>query len=528
MSTRPCGARSGFTLTEILVAAGLIGVVMAMAMQAFMGLTRISETTRSQIVAQSEASKGVHAVAALLRRAHVVYFTGRPLANVTNFPAARRADQLVSNPAPPNNFNDLEGVPNVDPDTLPIPSVLGQAGPPAFQSGTTFYNFNAATPDFRLTDAGLQQYRVSKFRFWDALGANGDTLTLGDRLRTMDPTAARAYDRYFPSPLMYIAEAELATDRNNVGAQDGTVANMFMPLSWTFHIVYLAPMNIQDPARAPAWIARARDVPKDRAAAGWNRSTIPFELRALTIPAVQVDLDADGDRTRAQRLLADGTVPKPPFDYLMNQINYHPVPINWENNPLITPKASTFAAVPANRRRLEPAPAGLVDAAGARVAGAGAVPHANYNNIGNDPPTNEVLQLRFGNARPRDVVLASYVDPDSVHGTCVRLLNTLGQAPHSAADGETVHPVPPAMGVYRKYLNAYGGEFLYNHYAALTPNPAAWDVTRGSSIPRRALVSVSTRYRTDSRIKFLFATETVEIDLENVVRFQTLNGSMNL
>jgi hypothetical protein len=340
----------------------------------------------------------------------------------------------------------------------------------------------------------------------------------------MDPSATRAYDRYFSSPLLYIAEAELATDRNLAGAQDGTIANMFHPLSWTFHVVYLAPMNIKDPNNAPPWIARAKDIPRDRAV-GWNRSTIPFELRVLRIPGVKTDLDADNNRTTSQRVLADGTVPKPPYDYPMNQVNYHPVPISWETNPATTPKADTFRNT--QTRRLETAGA-AVNASGARVRGPAAVPHANYNNIGNDPPTDEVLAQRFPNERPRDTVLASYIDPDSVHGTCVRLLNTLGVSPHTAGLGETAHAVPAAMGEYRKYLNAYGGEFLYNHYAALTPNPATWDVTRGSSLPRRALVSVSTRYRTDSRISFNFATETIEIDLENVVRFQTLNGSMNL
>jgi prepilin-type N-terminal cleavage/methylation domain-containing protein len=528
------GARAGFTLTEILVAAGLIGVVMAMAMQAFMGLTRISETTRSQIMAQSEASKGVHAVAALLRRAHVIYFTGRPLnPGVGNFPAVRRGDVMQSSAG---NVTDLVGDQNVDPLTLRIPSVLGATGPGEFQAGTTFYNFTAGSRDFLLTDAGLQQYNVSKFRFWDwGADATTDTLRNNERLRTQDdnPAATRAYDRYFSSPLMYIAEAELATDRNTAGNQDGTIANMFLPLAWTFHIVYLAPMNIKDPNRPPSWISTRR--PMDRAAAGWNRSTIPFELRVLTIPGVEADMD--GVRQTAQRVLADGTVPKPPYDYVANSINYHPVPINWETDPAVIPKSTTFSIL--TSRRIEPAPAPPVNAGGPRVRAGGAVPHPNYNNIGNDPPTNEVLSrallnnLQGAAQRPRDVVLASYIDPDSVHGTCVRLLNTLGVSPHAAAIGEAPHNVPGPMGVYRKYLNAYGGEFLYNHYAALMPNPLPvgvqpWDVTRGASIPRRALVSVSTRFRTDSRVKFNFATETIELDLENVVRFQTLNGSMNL
>jgi prepilin-type N-terminal cleavage/methylation domain-containing protein len=531
MAMRRHGARAGFTLTEILVAAGLIGVVMAMAMQAFMGLTRISETTRSQIMAQSEASKGVHAVAALLRRAHVIYFSGRPLdPAVGNFPAARRGDRLQS---AAGTFNDLVGDLNVDPSTIRIPTALGASGPGQFQTGRTFYNFTAASRDFLLTDAGLQQYNVSKFRFWDWGGdATNDTLQGAQRLRTQDPAATRAYDRYFSSPLMYIAEAELATD-NNGGAQDGTIANMFMPLSWTFHIVYLAPMNIKDPNRPPSWVSTRR--PMDRAAAGWNRSTIPFELRVLTIPGVESDMD--GARATGQQILPDGTLPKPPYDYAANNINYHPVPINWETDPAVVPRADTFRVTAS--RRLQPAPAAPVNAGGPRVRAPGALPHPNYNNIGNDPPTNEVLTRGLLNnpqgvaQRPRDVVLASYIDPDSVHGTCVRLLNTLGVAPHAAGLGEAAHVVPGPMGEYRKYLNAYGGEFLYNHYAALMPNPLPvgvqpWDVARGSSIPRRALVSVSTRFRTDSRVKFNFATETIELDLENVVRFQTLNGSMNL
>lgn len=529
-SMRRPGARPGFTLTEILVAASLIGVVMAMAMQAFMGLSRISEQTRSQIVAQSEASKGVHAVAALLRRAHVVYFTGRPLSPGTpNF--AERGDGLQSFAAG-GNVNDLVGQVGVDPVTLPIPASLGATG--LARTGSTFYSFGVP-PTFPLTGGPpVLQYSKAKFRFWDwGDGANNATLNGNQRLRTADPAAQRAYDLFFSSPLMYIAEAELAKDVNTAGTSDGTVANMFMPLTWTFHIVYLAPMDVKNPQRAPAWTATARA--SDLAAAGWQRSTIPFELRVMTVPGVEADLD--GARATAQRVLPDGTVAKPPFDYVAGNVNYHPVPVPLVVAPLAGALTPAEAMAVTNSRRIQSAippaaPPPAVPASGPRVAGA--VPHANYNNIGNDPPSNTVFQrARLGAAAPRDTVLAQYVDPDSVHGTFVRLLNTLGAAPHSAAGGELTHAMRGGMGVYRKYLNAYGGEFLYNHYAALLPNPLPvgmqpWDVTRGSSIPRRALVGVSTRYRTDSRVKFSFATETIELDLENVVRFQTLNGSLNL
>ena len=73
------GRQRGFTLIEILVAATLIGVVMAMAMQAFMGMGRLSDVAKSRMVASSEANKGIREIAARLRRAHVIYFTGRPI-----------------------------------------------------------------------------------------------------------------------------------------------------------------------------------------------------------------------------------------------------------------------------------------------------------------------------------------------------------------------------------------------------------------------------------------------------------------
>ncbi|MFN3431139.1 MAG: type II secretion system protein [Candidatus Sericytochromatia bacterium] len=513
--------RAGFTLMEILVAAALIGVVMTMALQAFMGLQNITAVTRSKLVAGSEASKGVHGLAALLRRAHVIYYTGRPISGaVADFPAGQAGAVMTA--------ATLVGTAANEPPTDPIPNALGANGPASHQAGRTRYKLTDPTNRaFALNDPLYVELPRARFRFWDwGPLANNNTLNTPDqRLRTNDPAAVRPYDLYFPSPLMYLAEASFAVDAVG-GAANGTIENMFQPLSWTFYVVYLSPMNAEPNQPAPSWVASRKPIDRVPAnsAAGWFRSTIPFELRVLTVPGVEAD--RDGNRDTAQRILADGTLPKPPYDYMPNNINYHPVPI-----PHFPGTANTASYLAAAQRRLERPPAPMANAGGARVRNGSGQTHPNFNNIGNDPPSQAVFDHpRLGDARPNDKVLAQYVDPDNVHGTCVRLLNTLGAAPTSADQREAFHAPPPAFGEYRRYLNAYGGEFLYNHYASLVQSPpaAAWNTAMGATLPRRALLSVATRYRTDSRVPFQFASEIIELDLENIVRFQSLNGSMNL
>jgi hypothetical protein len=107
----------------------------------------------------------------------------------------------------------------------------------------------------------------------------------------------------------------------------------------------------------------------------------------------------------------------------------------------------------------------------------------------------------------------------------VRLLNVIGATPVTLNTTENRHPV--VMGKYRRYLNAYGGEFLYNHYRALlnpaSPDFTGWDWAKGAPLPRRALISIATRYRNDSKIDFQFANDSVELDLENLIHYQSIN-----
>ncbi|MNS45532.1 hypothetical protein D3C72_780030 [compost metagenome] len=511
------GRHRGFTLIEILVAATLIGVVMAMAMQAFMGMGRLSDVAKSRMVASTEANKGVREVAALLRRAHVIYFTGRPFQAGAGVIRMNTDADLAARPGTNRDYSN-------DPVTDRIPDVLGANGP--LPGPMLRYNFTDPTEPI-IGGSPLSNVRRGAFRFYDwGAGANANTLLGPQRLRSREPNppGAEATELDFTSPLLYIGEIDFAQDRTGFGpggATDGAITNMFLPLSWTFHVVYLAPMAIPaNPTTAdlPSWTTTRR--PSDLAPGGWRRSTIPFELRVFTIP--NVDSTREGDRFIAQRNGLGNHVKGAPFDYVENTINYDPIPILSGGNAgdFLNPAGTT------KYRYRNPPPNGplaTANASGARVNGG---MHTNFNNIGNDPPSQAALLIRTQDSenndrRITDRVLAQYVDPDSVHGTCVRLLNTIG-----ASQGELLTREDNAnqnAALYRRYINAYGGEFLYNHYRALLTNPASWDNRRGAPIPQRALISVATRYRTSSQVKFQFATESIELDLENLVRYQNLS-----
>jgi prepilin-type N-terminal cleavage/methylation domain-containing protein len=504
--------QKGFTLVEVLVAAALIGVVMAMAMQAFMGLTRISNLARSRMIAASEASKGVHSVAALLRRAHVIYFTGKPIATGQTVDNAGDLNTFRANLMSAATFTGLN-----DPPVAPVPNVLGASGPvpgPAVQ-----YAFGAVNQP--LGNAFMQAIPRGRFRFWDWGGTGGvnpaNTLVgNAQRLQTSEPVASgMPYDRYFPSPLLYIGEATFATDATD--GQVGSIGDMYMPVSWTFYVVYLAPMDVGANAVAspPSWTSTQR--PMDRGPWGTARSTIPFELRCLTVPGVR---SGTGNPMLHQNYQTPNGVTEyldAPFDYAPGTVNYDPIPVTFS---LDAAKALQTAQT-TNRGAL-----GTVNGSGARVAGAH---HDHYGKIGNDPPNQQALSTRLAGAPPiTDKVLASWVDPDSVHGTCVRLLNTIGLAPGLPNAAENAHPPRGGFGEYRRYLNAYGGEYLYNHYRSVVvaggvPDYSVTGLDTGPGIPKRALVSIATRYRNDSRVDFQYASDQIEIDLENLVRYQSIN-----
>lgn len=530
MTTRSFRPRPGFTLMELLIACGLIGVVMAMAMQAFMGLNKISNQTRSKLIATSEASKGVREIAALIRRAHVIFYTGKPIASNTTVDA-------VGETRAGDTLDPVTWLPTNDPPTDGVPFQLGGSATGLVPGPKLPYAFQQQTVP-TIGNASIENLRRGQFRFWDYNGggtaADGASMLVGTnhRLKTADPYVAFPYDRYFPSPLLYIAEANLATDTNN----DGSIGDMFMPISWTLHVVYLAPMDVSldlTQGYPRPWESTNRTMDLAPVAANapagakpWPRSTVPFELRVLTIPGVDADKSGTVVSTHQSAVTPNNVVEylDAPFDYPPNGINYDPIAIPFIVGLAGPPPVAGAATALGTATTIRPGPGGPpppmtpYNSARARVNGA---LHINYNNLGNDPPNAAALAVRIPGNTPRDRVIAEYVDPDSVHGTCVRLLNNIGATPAQTATQETQHA--PAMGEYRRYLNAYGGEYLYNHYKALLPVGSVWTTAMGAPLPKRALISVSTRYRNDSRVPFQFGSDQIEVDLENLVRYQSIN-----
>lgn len=530
MTTRSPRRRPGFTLMELLIACGLIGVVMAMAMQAFMGLNKISNQTRSKLIASSEASKGVLEVAALIRRAHIIFYTGKPITAGTTVDA-------VGETAAGDGMDPVAWLGTNDPRTDAVPAQLGGGAGGLVTGPKLPYAFQQQTLP-TIGNTAIENLKRGQFRFWDynggGIAADATSMLVGPahRLKTADPYVALPYDRFFPSPLLYIAEANLATDGNN----DGTVGDMFMPVSWTFHVVYLAPMDVSldfTEGHPRPWESTNRQMdlapPAANAPAGakpWARSTVPFELRVLTVPGVDADKNGTIVSTHTPVLTPNNVVEylDAPFDYPPNGVNYDPIAIPFIVGVPGAPPTLGAASALGAAQTFRPGPGGppppmtLYKSAGARVNGA---LHVNYNNVGNDPPNAAALAIRIPGNTPRDRVIAQYVDPDSVHGTCVRLLNNIGATPGQTASQETQHAV--SRGQFRRYLNAYGGEYLYNHYKALLPAGSVWSTQMGAPLPKRALISVATRYRNDSRVPFQFASDQIEVDLENLVRYQSIN-----
>ena len=90
-------------------------------------------------------------------------------------------------------------------------------------------------------------------------------------------------------------------------------------------------------------------------------------------------------------------------------------------------------------------------------------------------------------------------------------------APRTAG---TILPTAPVCdNVAYDYVLVGGG--LQN--GLLTLQGSGWVVENGPGIPQRALVSVATRYRSDSNTAFQFGSENLEVDLENLVRYQSIS-----
>ncbi|MEB3328796.1 MAG: type II secretion system protein, partial [Candidatus Sericytochromatia bacterium] len=72
-------AQGGFTLIEVLVAAALVGLVMALAVRGFSEAKKLGDMAKARAIARQEAVAGVQKLARLLSRCHVIYFDTRPL-----------------------------------------------------------------------------------------------------------------------------------------------------------------------------------------------------------------------------------------------------------------------------------------------------------------------------------------------------------------------------------------------------------------------------------------------------------------
>ncbi|MEB3328824.1 MAG: hypothetical protein VKQ33_06290, partial [Candidatus Sericytochromatia bacterium] len=488
---------------------------------------KLGDMAKARAIARQEAVAGVQKLARLLSRCHVIYFDTRPLKAISTAPGAPTAlDSTIR-------------------DTVPLSlrtaSVAGStiANPAIPFAGTST---NTYISPFRNFASSTQLRSAFRVRPLNDTGTGFEATADGSNHLILAPgeflTANRTsnFDHTFPAPLLYCAEATLA-----VGRPDPTTGELRAagyPVTWTFHLVYLAPMRFENatgrvddgnglfpvqeagPNRSAAAVRdlgrRSDDNSMDRSR--WTRATVPYELRVLTIPdvlALTPPLTNSNPNTTTNppvpglalgRRFDTVSVLEVPFDVPQNACNYDPVPL----------------PATADHGLGQTHPVYGFAASGRRVLGTGI--HGNWNNIGNDPPSEQCLSERqfFDQAASNgagalqtardvtDLSIASYIDPDSVHGTCVRLSNDWLRKSGGVgliAKGET-NPRP--------YVNAMGGPQKYQ--------PSWWHADNPDTLaepPKRALVSVSTRFRYTRQTPFAFATESVEVDLEALQRFQT-------
>jgi hypothetical protein len=194
-----------------------------------------------------------------------------------------------------------------------------------------------------------------------------------------------------------------------------------------------------------------------------NRAQYPSMITAYKNPAVPPVQDTADPAVQIGRVFDAIGVKPAPNDYVAGNCRYDPIPFGLDTT------GTSFAGI------------------SARVDDPN--PHPNYGVIGNDPPNEAVLT----GVTASEQVLCRYIDPDDVHGTCIRLENPNGVPAYANA-----MPAPTEG----------NGPFRYNGSAPL---------------PRRAVVSVAVRFRNNKRIPFQFNTQTMEVSLEKLVQFQSLD-----
>lgn len=509
--------RRGMTLIEILISTALVGGVMAISFRGFDEIRAVTERTKSQVIAQHEATQAVKELARILKRSHVIYYDARPLGDAG----------FLLNTVGSINAASIAGLTaggyRVTGSLVDVPELLRTGAP----TGTVFYP-STNGPHNAAFDGAYMGVNRHDFRFLTvATNATGGLNRFAGTTRfplmqadqtslPMGAAAALGSDRVFSNPLLYCAEATFNT---NTPAGGGEVKlDSGLPMTWTFRLVYLAPMRFDPddprdvgdgllPLRAPNTPGDRRDRIQNGVANGIYRSNLPLELRVMTIPDVRAIFSgatAPPAVSNSNYFIwgrrADLKSIYPfPMDAAAGRVNYDPVALDMV--------AQSLNAESTGQR--------ILDAAGTLMALATPAsgprvrlgqPHPNFGYIGNDPPTQDALNTRgewtgvgFGPARAiTDVVLARYVDPDSVGGTCVRLAN-----------GNRALGIPAVVpGSDRNYVNAYAG-------------PQRW--RPGLQLPKRALVSVATRYRTARRIPFSFGSESVEVELTAMNRFHVVD-----
>lgn len=471
---RSANGRNGFSLFEMLIASLLVGIVMGLAIQGFTEAKKLGDMAKSRMVARQEANSAIEKLAKIVRRAHIIFFTPVPL-----------------NTNQPNTVTDLNSLQFAA--LPPLLSSLAQGNtalPWLSPAGQSYIDRSGWGGNTRIRG----DFRAHVFNLPAPAVNTGMDTTSPTYLRTaaLLPSAGQAgvtpnrFDHFFPGPLLYCAEATLAVGEGD--APERVLAGF--PVAWTFYVVYLAPMRIVDRDHGLYPALGGAQQQRDQLPGGRTRAPVPFELRLLTIP----DVPALQNETTSTvpplitrgRIRDNNGVLSPPLDIQQNNAVYDPVPMPWEQTTF-----NDFNAAPT--------------ASGRRIAGTGL--HCNWGNLGNEPPSNEVLAAARG--RVIDQLLASYIDPDNVHGTCARFGNDWlrDDGPGLLARGED-NPRP--------YVNATGGPQAFNPQWWNNRNPSLIDP------PRRILLSVATRFRYSKQTPFAFATQSMEVELETLNRFQTM------
>lgn len=524
--------RRGFTLPELLIGAALGTLILGLALRGFSEIVRAVAVSRSRFEATQHANTGIARLSESLRRAHVFFYAARPLREQNTVISGRPGQHAQRDPLPAALLDS----PNLGTTFRPPTTNAGHGNGTAWLAG-----------------AGVSKRRF-RFTFGDDDPSGGGEveylLRVAPGKRTGDPLADR-----FPGPLAYFAVADFKRTKSN----DETNPHALLPRSWTFHVLYVAPMNLQANDANFSSATDPRDhLPPPVRDNNFARTAVPHELRMLTIPDVAagapaapanytcttadtsipghpVAYDSTVGRIIAPGVAAGGE-PRfldPPFDYDGmkddGRANYDPVPIPMPGTgvPAASYAADTTTGLfrflqPAGGRAARPP-------SGPRIRGAGL--HSNFGMVGNDPPTAEALANRIppldppgATVRPiTDTLIMAYVDPDSVEGTSVRFVNNLAE-PSTAADA--AGRAQWASGArYHRFVETIGPECPYFEnrvHGLLGPGGASTSVGALGMRPNRLLISAAVRYRSRRDIPFAFANVQSEIPLDGVDQFAKL------